>query len=332
MTRLARGLLLIASAATVSCELDKLVNSPPPGTFAVTPAQLIDSAAVGSTAPRVAAIRISVSGSGTAAWVLSRALGSAWLVPEATSGTTPDTIAVTLNPQGLPVGLHRDTLIISAATNPADPTRVPVQFIIYPCLPEQVAFSAPMVDTLHTGDCTYSGNPGRFARVYRFEGVTGDSVSVWLASSSFAPRVLLDSVPPGVAPLGNATTCPVLSGSACLRYLRLPRSGSYGIAATTVDSARTGPYTLEVTRPRAPGLPAALAQLHRDSSTIIAAAGAVPDSVVVLRATVSDPDPGDLLTLEVEAQPVGIAFGGAPTATSPVVGSGTSAVVVLPGL
>ncbi|HWP37994.1 MAG TPA: invasin domain 3-containing protein, partial [Gemmatimonadales bacterium] len=308
------------------------MTPPPSGTFAVTPAQVIDSAAVGSTAPRVGAIRITVSGAGTAAWVLSRALGSAWLVPEATSGTTPDTIDVTLNPQGLPVGAHQDTLIISAAANPADPTRVPVQFIIYPCVPEQVAFGTTMVDTLHAGDCAYSGNPRRFARVYRFEGVTGDSISVWLTSSSFAPRVLLDSVPPGAAPLGNATNCSVLPGSACLRYFRLPRSGTYGVAATTVDSARTGAYTLEVNRPRAPSAPAALTQVRRDSTSIIAVGETVADGVVLVRGRVSDPDAGDSVRLEVEVRPIATPFTGSPTDSGSFGVSGRETLVPLSGL
>ncbi|HXV86936.1 MAG TPA: hypothetical protein VD793_09565, partial [Gemmatimonadales bacterium] len=330
--RLARGTLLLLLAAGVStCELDKLVTTPEPGTFAVAPAQVQDSAAVGSMASRIRTIQITIS-TGAGNWSLNRAQGSAWLVPTPTNGAAPATVEVTLSPAGLAAGLYQDTLVVASAEGSGDPTRVPVQFVIYPCLPETVTADTAVQDTLNTGDCGYAARPGRFARIYRFSGAANDSVSIWLVSGAFAPRVILDSVPPGTAALGDATGCPNLPATACIRYLRLPRGGTYGVAAATADSGSVGAYSLEIRRPRPPAPAAMLAQLRADSVTAVAGAGAIPETSLVFRAALTDPDPGDQLVLEVEVQPVGSPFTGTPTGTSAPTTSGLAAVVAVTGL
>src|SRR5205814_9371229 len=90
-------------------------------------------------------------------------------------------------------------------------------------------------------------------------------------------------------------------------------------------------FTLSVTRPRPPAGPDALAQLTSDG-VVIDPGGSVNQPSVVLRGTVSDPDVGDTLRLQVEARPVGTAFTDTPTAVSDRVSSGQRASVTLTGL
>src|SRR3990172_9884590 len=129
-SRLATGVLVLACAGLLAtCRLGDLVNSPPPGTLAVTPPQLVDSAHAGSTAPRV--LTVGVEGSGEALpWVARSVLGSAWLSLSATAGTLPDTLSLALDPTRLAVGVYRDTLVFSLDGPAAVPVTVPVEFRI----------------------------------------------------------------------------------------------------------------------------------------------------------------------------------------------------------
>ena len=81
----------------------------------------------------------------------------------------------------------------------------------------------------------------------------------------------------------------------------------------------------------APGPAADLAQLKSDEVTAIAAGGVTDEATVVFRASLSDPDAGDSLRLEIERQPVGTQFTGTPSATSGPVRSGVTASVTLGG-
>lgn len=83
----------------------------------------------------------------------------------------------------------------------------------------------------------------------------------------------------------------------------------------------------------APLQPAALAQFQSDGTTPIPVGGDVTQSPSVwLQGQVSDPDVGQTVRLEVEVRPVGTAFLGTPTATSPFVANGTTASVTASGL
>lgn len=81
----------------------------------------------------------------------------------------------------------------------------------------------------------------------------------------------------------------------------------------------------------APGLPASLAQLKSDGVTALAVGAATDDTTVAFQATLSDPDAGDSLRLEIERQPLGTQFTDQPTATSSPVTSGGSARITLGG-
>ncbi len=79
--------------------------------------------------------------------------------------------------------------------------------------------------------------------------------------------------------------------------------------------------------PQAPSVPSGLGQFRSDGSTVIPVGGTSGGTGVVLRGTVSDPDPGDALVLQMEVRAVGTAFSGTPTHSSTAVAAGASASV-----
>ncbi len=82
-----------------------------------------------------------------------------------------------------------------------------------------------------------------------------------------------------------------------------------------------------------PLAPTALAQFQSDGTTAIPVGGDVTQSLSVwLQGQVSDPDAGQGVRLEVEVRPIGTAFQGTPTATSPFVANGATASITVSGL
>ena len=211
-------------------------------------------------------------------------------MPGVTSGTVPATVDVTLNALGLPLGVYRDTLLLAVTGVQADPTRLPVQFTVYPCHFTTIAPDTTVQGDLATDDCGAPHRGGRFARVYQFNAGANDSVTAVLGSSAVAGFVVLDSVPRGTGALGEAPSCLGVAGAGCLRYVGPPRGGAHALAATTLGSGATGALTLALTRPRPPSAPRGVTQLRRDTATAINTGGVAPDSVVVLRAVVAEPD------------------------------------------
>ncbi|MBI4421372.1 MAG: hypothetical protein HY560_11155, partial [Gemmatimonadetes bacterium] len=89
-----------------------------------------------------------------------------------------------------------------------------------------------------------------------------------------------------------------------------------------------GAVDFRVAVPQDPAAPTSLQQFESDGTTAIPPAGTTADATVVFKATVSDPDPGDQLRLQVEVQPVGTDFTNSPSATgSTAVGDGNVASV-----
>ncbi len=75
-----------------------------------------------------------------------------------------------------------------------------------------------------------------------------------------------------------------------------------------------------------------LAQFQSDGTTAIATGGASLGTSVVLKATVSDPDLGDQVRLEVEVKQVGTSFSGSGTVLGSLVSNGSTASVTVSSL
>ncbi len=98
-------------------------------------------------------------------------------------------------------------------------------------------------------------------------------------------------------------------------------------ARTGDNTGRTGPWASRggnpdfvVDVPHPPNAPTALGQARGDGVGILTGAS-IDTDVVILSGVGSDPDPGDMLRLEVEVRPVGLVFTG-PTHSSPAVPNG----------
>ena len=327
----ARAPLLILLA---TCQVDKLTNNPPPvATLSLAPAEVRDSAAVGSTAMDGDSVAVVNAGPGTMSWSARLAMGGSWLgFVGATSGTAPAKLRLSFNPSGLPTGVYRDTVVVNAENAQGSPGRVPIEFVVHPCMAVPIALNAQLTDSLTTWDCTAPHRATGFARFYSFPANAGDSLSVIMSSTPVDPYLVLDSSATTTAPpLAVNDSC---SGGrdACFRYLLLRTAGTYFIEATSAGTGQTGRFTLSVTRPRAPTGPTSLAQLRSDSLTVVPLGGSTDQSTIVLRGLLADPDPTDSLRLEVEVRPVGTAFTGTPTQTGGRVANGQNGFVAVPGL
>ncbi|HEX9485986.1 MAG TPA: hypothetical protein VF976_02885, partial [Gemmatimonadales bacterium] len=328
----ARAPLLILLA---TCQVDKLTNNPPPvATLSLAPTEVRDSAAVGSTAMDGDSVAVVNAGPGTMSWSARLAMGGSWLgLVGPTSGTAPARLRLAFNPSGLPTGVYRDTVVVSAENAQGSPGRVPVEFVVHPCMPVPIALSAQLTDSLTTRDCTAPHRATGFARLYSFAANAGDSVSVVMSSAPVDAYLVLDSSAAAAAPpLAVNDSCSGGGRDACFRYVLLRTAGTYLIEATSAAAGQTGGFTLSVTRPRPPSGPASLAQLRSDSLTAVPLGGSTDQSTVVLRGVLSDPDPADSLRLEVEVQPLGTAFTGLATATGERVADGQPGFVAVPGL
>ncbi len=330
----ARAPLLILLA---TCQVDKLTNNPPPvATLSLAPAEVRDSAAVGSTAMDGDSLAVINTGPGTLSWSARLAMGGSWLgLVGPTNGTAPAKLRLAFNPAGLPTGVYRDTVVVSAENASASPGRVPVEFMVHPCRPVPIVLNAQLTDSLTTWDCGAPHRANSFARVYSFAANANDSISITMSSTAVDAYLVLDSSATETAPpvvLNDTCVAAGAAHDACVRYQRLTAAGTYRIEATSAGVGQTGKFTLSVTRPSAPTGPASLVQLRSDSSTAIPLGGSTDQASVVLRGVLADPDPGDSLRLEVEVRPVGSAFTNAPTQTGGRVANGQNGFVAVPGL
>src|SRR6266853_323886 len=330
----ARAPLLILLA---TCQVDKLTNNPPPlATLSLAPDQVRDSAAVGSTALNGDSLAVINTGPGTLSWIARLAIGESWLAfVGPNSGTAPAKLRLAFNPAGLPIGVYRDTVVVSAENASASPGRVPVEFMVHPCRPVPIVLNAQLTDSLTTWDCGAPHRANSFARVYSFAANANDSISITMSSTAVDAYLVLDSSATETAPpvvLNDTCVAAGAAHDACVRYQRLTAAGTYRIEATSAGVGQTGKFTLSVTRPSAPTGPASLVQLRSDSSTAIPLGGSTDQASVVLRGVMADPDPEDSLRLEVEVRPAGSAFTNAPTQTGGRVANGQNGFVAVPGL
>jgi alpha-tubulin suppressor-like RCC1 family protein len=108
-------------------------------------------------------------------------------------------------------------------------------------------------------------------------------------------------------------------------HWRLRAVDSKGGASAWVSYATNAESAPDFVVDRLPAVPTGRGQRQADGTTPIALGGAATPPTVVFRATVTDPDPGQTVKLQVEVQPVGTAFTGAVTCQSAYVASGTAA-------
>lgn len=148
---------------------------------------------------------------------------------------------------------------------------------------------------------------------------------------------------------GTVVSSLLSSGSvAAISVSGIPDDANYHWRARVVDqTGRVGPWVSFPEAPtnfetaadfhvpplaEAPDAPTDPSQYQSDGTTPVATGGSAFQSTVVLKARLTDSDPGDQVTLEVEVRPVGTPFSDAATATGSTVASGGTATVTIPGL
>ncbi len=300
--------------------------------LSVSPVTHGDSAYAGSAQPRTFVVRIGNTGELPLTW--SGAVDSPWLSLSTNSGGVQPQdsafITVTLTPGTLGAGMQAGTVTITAPGAIDSLQTVSVNFTIKPCDESPLVADAVVNATIALSDCGAPDRTGSLAKRYRVGANAGDTLSFRLTSGSFdAYLTLHDS-------LGTLLTqnddCPGSTGPSCILEFRVPAAGRYVIEATTVGAADTGPFSLSVVKERAPNPPQAIGQFRRDSATSIAIGTTTPQSEVVFKATVSDPNPRDSVRLQLEVVDTTSPFSGTPNDSGSFVGVGQTAWVRRTGL
>lgn len=80
----------------------------------VNPGAIIDTVAVGSTTPVVTSVQVLNLGNGSLVWRVRALRAMPWLSIQPDSGIGGDRFSVRINPSGLSVGDHADTVIVAA--------------------------------------------------------------------------------------------------------------------------------------------------------------------------------------------------------------------------
>jgi Big-like domain-containing protein/invasin-like protein len=301
-------LVVVAAVGVATCRLGDILGKPRGGVLVVSPFlpdTLKATSAVGSAAKRTALIDVSNAGDGDLAWSAIIKHNSSWVALNTDTGTAghPPPLQAIFDPKGLPVGEYEDTVIVSANGGAAS-IEVPLWYQVHVCDTTALSLDDSVSSTLTSADCGAPHRAGRFGKVYRFQGILNDSVSVEL-SGDFDAYVAVDSsLASNRLPLNQSDDCLGAAPNPCLYYNRLPFNGTFYVEVTSADSADTGSFKLRLVHPRLPPPPTALDQRLNDSVTAIASGATVNATSVLFRATVNDPDLGDSLHLEAEVRPI----------------------------
>lgn len=139
-------------ALAFACRLDKLLETPRPPGLGVAPSRVAESADSGSGEVRSVPLTVSSSPSRRLAWTAHSEGDSAWLALTNTSGFTPDTLEVTLDPGDRRPGTYRDAIIVVPDDSTAPSVRVPVELRIDRVAPNTGALTVIVHTTGNTPD------------------------------------------------------------------------------------------------------------------------------------------------------------------------------------
>jgi len=250
------------SPARVSVTLNVLA----PG-LAVSPGQIHETSPVGSTIPKTTTLHVTNSGNGTVTWTAAKT--QLWLSVAPATGTAPPAadVTVTLDPNGLPPGIYRDTVVFSAPEATNGPVLVPVEFeIAQPGLsvaPPSITATADQNDGRKQFDLSITNSAGGTL------GWLASSDQPWISLSALgglAPSTLTVTLDPRGLPAGTQTgTVTVASPGAAGSPFAVPvqftiTKKSCNETAITPDVVRNG--TLDANDCDAPHRPGSHANLY----------------------------------------------------------------------
>jgi len=269
-------------------------------------------------------LAIANSAGGTLAWFASA--DQPWISLNAPGGLAPATLSVTLDPTGLPAGLHLGTVTVSSPGAAGSPFNVPVQFTITKkaCVETALTLDVTRTGTLDANDCEAPHRPGSLSNLYGFNANAGDVISIRMTADFDAYLILTDGAGNVLA---QNNECPGEIGTACITDFPIAASGHYLIEATSAAPGAVGALTISVVRERAPTPPQGLGQFRSNGTTAITVGAATPETEVVFKGKVDDPNESQQVRLEIELEPLGTPLTGAATHLSAFVpASGTGQV------
>ena len=287
------------------------------------------SAFLGTAQPDTFSLRIKNKGALPLTWTAT--FNATWVTLSDSGGTVPakDTtstvVLVTLRPDTLGTGPHNARIIFAAPGAIGAPDTVPITYMINPCAETGITLDTIKASSITLSDCGAPKKAGSQAKLYAVQVNTGDTLSVRLTSAAFDPFLVITNAA-GDSVAGN-DECGVEVGPACIKYI-VPNTGRYVIEATTAVGATTGAFTLLAVRERTPMAPAA-GQFRLNGTTTIGVGTITPESTVVFKAMLNDPNPFDSVRLEVDV--VGLASG-LVSDSSAFVPRGTSVALPVTGL
>jgi len=297
----------------------------------VSPTSRDTAAFVRSAQPDTFSLRIKNKGALPLTW--TAAPNATWITLSDSGGTVPpqDTtstaVLVTLRPESLSTGPHSARIIFTAGAGASgSPDTVPITYRIDPCVETLI----PTLDATRSGsialsDCGAPQRAGRQAKLYRIQAAAGDTLTFRLTSAFNAYLILTDSA--GTVVLDETDQCGAAL-TACLTPFNVATAGRYVIEVTSTNPAEAGAFTLTAVKERAPSPPAP-GQFRANGTTAIAVGTITPESTVVFKATVNDPNPFDSVRLEVELTTLA---SGPVTYMSAFVAPGTPVALPVTGL
>jgi hypothetical protein len=293
----------------------------------VTPPAISATAQFGDTKHQQFTLSISNSAAGPLAWVAGA--DQPWIGLSPAGGLAPSTVTVTIDPTGLASGPHSGNITVTAPGAAGSPAVIPVQLTIQQKACSQISITPDVVKTgtLDATDCQAPHRPGSFANYYVFTANPGDTISIRM-SASFDAYLILDDGSGNM--IASNDDCPgATDGSACILEFPIAVSSHYYIEATSAQPGATGPLTITVLRERPPSAPQQLGQFRQNGTTAIQVGDTIPETSMVIKGKINDPNLTDSVHLDVEVEPLGSPFTDAPTAMSDVVPAGTATMVAV---
>jgi hypothetical protein len=293
-----------ATNGTISIPVTFIITQPG---LAVSPGALNATAQQGDSKKQHFNLSITnTAGAGTLAWTAGA--DQPWIGVSPVAGLAPSTLSVDIDPSGLAAGTHSGTVTVSSPGAANSPFKVPVQLTITskPCT--AVSLTLDVINkagTLDATDCYAPHRPGSLANVYSFNANAGDTISMRM-TAQFDAYLILSDYSGNV--LAENDECPGETGTACIMNYPIGAGGQYFIEATSAAPGATGQLAITVVRERPPTAPQSLGQFRANGTTAIAVGDTTPETEVVLRAKVNDPNLNETVRLEVELEPVGSPF------------------------
>lgn len=312
----------------------------------VTPDSVFDTVTVGGTT-RMVPVTIANGNGGTLAWTAQdSAPTSSWLGLVPSSGGAPGTLMVSLNPANLTGGTHRDTVIIRSDSATGTPRRLPVRFdVLRP--PEQPT-SLGQSRTAAAGDTAIT-----------LGGVTTETSVVFKATvTDLDPGDMLrlelqvEKVGTGFGAT-SAVSAPVASGQFATVTFGAPFEDNSGYHWRVRSCDQTNRCSAWASFPQPtpnaetvadffanpiaedPAVPTQLNQFQANGTTPIPVGDPTSSDpgTVVLQGFVTDPDPGDSISLQFEVRNINTDWSGATNVAVAVTTSNAARVTVtgLPG-